>query len=30
VGPIEEGRVQLTIDSDAFADLGEYVPPRTA
>ena len=30
VGPIEEGTVHLTIDSDAFAELGEYVPPRTA
>ena len=30
VGAIEEGTVHLTIDSDAFADLGDYVPPRTA
>jgi len=30
VGPIEEGIVHLTIDGDAFAGLGEYVPPRTA
>jgi hypothetical protein len=30
VGPIQEGTVHLTIDGDAFAELGEYVPPRTA
>ena len=30
VGSIEEGTVHLTIDGDAFAELGEYVPPRTA
>jgi uncharacterized protein YrrD len=30
VGAIEEGTVHLTIDHDAFAELGDYVPPRTA
>ena len=30
VGPIEEGTVHLAIDSDAFAELSTYVPPRTA
>jgi uncharacterized protein YrrD len=30
IGAIEEGTVHLTIASDAFAELGDYVPPRTA